>query len=149
MREVYRLSPASPVIVGVLAAAHIGLPLDANATADAIHYVELARDLGLPKEEGPMPAVRSYAAGRLGRHDEAADAGRDVAGQMSIELQEAGAGRVIELVYARWRIVNTRQWRWKDSTDCWRRRDRNTLDYWAVHGAPDGCELKEGRLVVG
>ena len=100
MRELYRLSPASPLIVGVLAAAHIGLPLDANATDDAIHYIELARDLGLSKEDGPLPAVRSYAAWRLGRHDEAADAGRDVAGQMSIELQEAGAARAIELVYA-------------------------------------------------
>jgi tetratricopeptide (TPR) repeat protein len=218
LKEIYRLSPASPLIVGVLGAAHVGLPLDANATEEAVRYIELAKDLGLPKEAGPLPMIRSYAAWRLGRHDDAADAGRDVAARMSRELQEAGCQKVVELVYAA--IANRKQqaaavaslerllasvasehvgpdlsahaiawytllgaldqaydfanrmldyavpagamgifpnYLWIPELLPFRRDRRfQTLasrlrffDYWAVHGPPDGCELKNGKLIVG
>jgi TolB-like protein len=215
--ELYRLSPASPLIVGVFGAAQLGLALDANAAGDAVRYIELAQDLGLTKDAGPLPAVRSYAAWRLGRHDEAADAGRDIAGRLSSDLREAGGTRAVELVFAAMAdrqprtaaltaldkfLANVRSeqispdlavhliawytllggldqafefanrildyaipdgamgifpnYLWMPELLPFRRDPRfqalasrlRMFEYWAVHGPPDGCELKDGRLIV-
>jgi hypothetical protein len=76
------------------------LPLAANATQQALDYTELAVDLGMPRNAGPLPVVRSYAALRLGRHDEAMRAARDLGDRLSATLAAAGGAEVIRVVHA-------------------------------------------------
>jgi tetratricopeptide (TPR) repeat protein len=100
LREHYRAAPAVPYIPTLLAAASLGLPFAANATQQALDYAELAVDLGMPKNAGPLPVVRAYAALRLGRHDDAMRAAQDLGDRMSAALTAAGGAEVIRVVHA-------------------------------------------------
>jgi TolB-like protein/tetratricopeptide (TPR) repeat protein len=100
LREYYRGAPTLPYISTLLAATSLSLPLAANATQQALDYAELAVDLGMPRNAGPLPVVRSYAALRLGRHDEAMRAAEDLGGRLSAALAAAGGAEVITVVHA-------------------------------------------------
>jgi TolB-like protein/tetratricopeptide (TPR) repeat protein len=98
--EDYRAAPALAYIQTLLAAVSLSLPLAANATQQALDYAELAVDLGMPRNAGPLPLVRSYAALRLRRHDDAMRAAQDLGDRLSAALAAAGGAEVIRVVHA-------------------------------------------------
>jgi hypothetical protein len=100
LREHYRAAPAVPYIPTLLAAASLSLPLAANATQQALDYAALAVDLGMPRNAGPLPVVRAYAALRLGRHDDGMRAAHDLGDRLSAALAAAGGAEVIRVVHA-------------------------------------------------
>jgi TolB-like protein/tetratricopeptide (TPR) repeat protein len=100
LREHYRAAPAVPYIPTLLAAASLTLPLAANATRQALDYAEFAVDLGMPRNAGPLPVVRAYAALRLGMRDCAMRAAQDLGDRLSAALAAAGGAEVIRLVHA-------------------------------------------------
>ena len=100
LREHYRAAPAVPYFPTLLAAASIGLPLAANATQQALDYAELAVDLGMPRNAGPLPVVRAHGALRLGRHEDAMRAAQDLGDRLSPALATAGGAEVIRVVHA-------------------------------------------------
>jgi TolB-like protein/tetratricopeptide (TPR) repeat protein len=100
LREHYRAAPAVPYFPTLLAAATLGLPLAANATQQALDYAELAVDLGMPRNAGPLPVVRAHGALRLGRHEDAMRAAQDLGDRLSAALTAAGGAEVIRVVHA-------------------------------------------------
>jgi TolB-like protein len=100
LREHYRAAPAVPYIPTLLAAASLTLPLAANATKQALDYAELAVDLGMPNNAGPLPVVRSYAALRLGLRDDAMQAAQDLGDRLTAALASARGAEVIRVVHA-------------------------------------------------
>jgi len=100
LREYYRAAPAVPAIPTLLAAVTISLPLAAEATQQSLDYAELATDLGMPRSAGPLPVIRAYAALRLGRHEDAMRAARDLGDRLSAALAAAGGAEAIRIVHA-------------------------------------------------
>ena len=98
LREHYQAAPAVPYIPTLLAAASLTLPLAANATQQALDYAELAVDLGMPRNAGPLPVVRAYAALRFGLRDDAMQAAQDLGDRLAAALAAARGAEVIRVV---------------------------------------------------
>jgi TolB-like protein len=96
----HKAAPAVPLVIATLAAAHIGAPLDEHATPEALRLAQLALDLGVPKNAGPLPAIFSYGALRLGNEQGALDAGEIFVGRLREGMQRAGSEDLIRLVHA-------------------------------------------------
>ena len=92
--------PAVPYIPTLLAAATLTLPLVANATQEALDYAHLAVDLGMPRNAGPLPVVRAYAALRLGRREDAMRAAQDLGDRLAPAAAAAGGADVISAIHA-------------------------------------------------
>jgi TolB-like protein len=99
LREHHRAAPAVPYIPTLLAAASLTLPIAVNATQQALDYAELAVDLGMPRNAGPLPVVRAYAGLRCGLRDDAMRAAQDLGDRLSAALAAAGGGEVIRVVH--------------------------------------------------
>jgi hypothetical protein len=100
LREYYGADPGVPFIPTLLAAASLTLPLAANTTQQALDYAELAVDLGMPRNAGPLPVVRAYAALRLGRRDDAMRAAQDLGDRLAPVPAAAGGAEVIGAIHA-------------------------------------------------
>lgn len=100
IRKEHEASPASPIVQAIMAAVHLALPLRVNATLDALRFADLAVDLGAPPTAGPLPAIYSYIALRLGRRAEAIKAGELYISRLGPKMREAGAAEVIRQVHA-------------------------------------------------
>ena len=100
LRGHYRAAPAVPYIPTLLAAASLSLPLAASATKQALDYAELAVNLGMPRNAGPLPVVRAYVALRFGLRDDAMQAAQDLGDRLAAALAAARGAEVIRVVHA-------------------------------------------------
>jgi len=96
--EEYQRAPAAPLLAALLAATSIGLPLSAGATEDAVHYAQLAVDLGSPKHTGPLPVVHLYCGLRHGRPTEVQEAITMLGTRLPPALQVLGAPHILQQV---------------------------------------------------
>jgi adenylate cyclase len=100
VRREYEAAPALPIVPAVLAAAGLALPLSEETTLEALRFAELAVQLGTPPHAGPLPAVFSYVAFRLGKKPEAARAAELYISRLRPQLRDAGAADAIRRVHA-------------------------------------------------
>jgi tetratricopeptide (TPR) repeat protein len=100
LRGYYETDPGVPSIPTLLAAASLTLPLAANRTQQALDYAELAVDLGMPRNAGPLPVVRAYAALRLGLHDDAMRAAQDLGDRLAPAPAAAGGAELMAAIHA-------------------------------------------------
>jgi TolB-like protein/tetratricopeptide (TPR) repeat protein len=92
-QESYRLSPATALSAMNVAVANLYLDQDAEALA----YVQLAVDLGMPRSVPPLPFLDAAVAMNAGRHAEAAE---HMISLLAPSVLEAGGAAVVRLVYA-------------------------------------------------
>jgi hypothetical protein len=92
-QETYRLAPAQPQSAMGIAVVSIYLGQD----SDALAYVQLAVDLGLPRSMPPLPFLDAAIAMNAGRHAEAA---AYMISLLDPAVLEPGGAAVVRLVYA-------------------------------------------------
>jgi len=92
-QESYRLSPARATSAMVVAAANIYLGQD----AEALKYVQIAVDLGIPRSLPPLPFIDAAVEIGAGRHAEAA---RYMKAVLTPEILGAGGAAIADSVYA-------------------------------------------------
>jgi DNA-binding winged helix-turn-helix (wHTH) protein len=91
--ETYRLSPAHPATLIVMAFLHLNFARD----AEALKYADLAAGLGFAGYALPIPFIRAQVAQRRGRYEEAAG---HVLGMFASVAGSAEIKAMIELIYA-------------------------------------------------
>jgi TolB-like protein len=92
-QEACRLAPAMPIAAMDVAMASEYL----GQYSDALTYVQLAVDLGMPRSTLPLPFLESAVAMNAGRYAEAAEYMNSV---LAPSVLEAGGAAVVRLVYA-------------------------------------------------
>jgi TolB-like protein/tetratricopeptide (TPR) repeat protein len=92
-QEAYRLAPALPLYAMGLAVSNSFL----CQYADALAYVQLAVDLGMPRAVPPLPFIDAAVADNAGRYAEAAEYMNSL---LAPSVLEAGGATVVRLVYA-------------------------------------------------
>jgi hypothetical protein len=92
-QESYQLAPAQPYSAMGIAVANIYLARD----SDALAYVQLAVDLGMPRSTPPLPFLDAAIAMNAGRYAEAAEYMNSL---LAPSVHEAGGAAVVRLVYA-------------------------------------------------
>jgi TolB-like protein len=97
VRQAHELSPADPVLLGVLAVATLALSAESATTDAAARYADLAMNLGMHGNAGPLPIVRLYVALRRHQKSEAIDAAHDVVQQLIPDFAEAGVRAITVL----------------------------------------------------
>ena len=97
MREAHERSPAEPVLLGVLAVATLALSVEPLTTDAAARYADLAMNLGMQRNAGPLPIVRLYVALRRRQKSEAIHAAHDVVKQLLPDFAEAGVRAITGL----------------------------------------------------
>ena len=92
-QEAYRLAPAVPLAAMTVAVTSTFLVRD----SDAMAYVQLAVDLGMPRSAPPLPFLDAAVAMNAGRYAEAAEY---INSTFAPSVLEAGGAAVVRLVYA-------------------------------------------------